>query len=253
MAITNTQLVNYARGQLGRGYWYGTYGQRASEQVYKQILAMYPDKVGKWPKYTYVEQYGQKVHDCAGLIKGAVWCNGEIEAVPKYDSKTDRSANGLIDCCVATGNADTVPNIPGLIMWKPGHVGIWTAKDGITIEAKGHMYGVVETKNTAWQLWGKLPKDYVIYEDTPTPGYEIDLKVQALKYEGGAAMKDPNVFVFQSVMNSLEIRDDAGHELTEDSKYGPRCVEACKRYQRKVGLHDDGICGEKTWHKIFNS
>ena len=252
MAITNIQLVNYARGQLGRMYTYGTYGQRGTEQVYKEVLARYPDKVGKWPKYTYVEGYGQKWHDCAGLIKGAVWCNGEIEAVPKYDSKTDRSANGLIDCCVATGNADTVPNIPGLIMWKPGHVGIWTAQNGITIEAKGHMYGVVETKNTAWQMWGKLPKDYVIYEDTPTPtpdpgGKKIMLEVETLR----KGSKGPEVYAIQCIL-----KQKGYYTMNCDSSFGSGPEKAVKAYQSDNAAtcgSADGIVGKKTWNSLINT
>lgn len=249
MAITNTQLVNYAKGQLGRMYTYGTYGQLGSEQVYKEVLARYPDKIGKWPKYTYVEGYGQKWHDCAGLIKGACWCNGEIDGLPKYDSRTDRSANGLIDCCVATGNADTVPEIPGLIMWKPGHVGVYVG-NGVTCEAKGHKYGVVLTTSTAWQLWGKLPKDYVIYEDKPQPGGDTCMVELPILKRG---MKDTNgsVTSWQGLMRLYNYKDDSGALIEVDGSFGPKCEQGTKNVQKKHNLPQTGIVDAATWRALI--
>ena len=42
MAKTNIGLVEYAKAQLGLPYWYGTYGQISSEELYKRKKAQYP-------------------------------------------------------------------------------------------------------------------------------------------------------------------------------------------------------------------
>ena len=67
MAKTNMGLVEYAKAQLGRPYWMGTFGQFATEWLYNynkgRLPAYYTDK-------DFPSQYGQKVHDCIGLIKG---------------------------------------------------------------------------------------------------------------------------------------------------------------------------------------
>ena len=34
---------------------------------------------------------------------------------------------------------------------------------------------------------------------------------------------------------------------TIDGKYGDKCVEACKNFQKSAGLSVDGMCGDKTW------
>lgn len=259
--ITNKQLVKYARGQLGRMYVYGTYGQTGSRAVYLSKLQQYGEKISKWPYDTYAKGFGQKWHDCAGLVKGAIFCKGVIDAVPVYNCNFDYSANGIIELCEKNGELWTPATMPkdvtGLVMWKPGHMGIWDADTQTTIEAKGHMYGVVETTDTPWQKVGRLPASWVDYVDMPAPdpepiGGDFDLKVKTLKYDGKKAMKDPNVLLFQSMMNTLKIRDDEGKELAEDSKYGPRSVQACKRFQSKSGLKVDGECGPKTWDKIAN-
>ena len=41
---TNYGLVEYAKAQLGKPYWYGTFGQTASE-------ALYTAKKKQWPVY----------------------------------------------------------------------------------------------------------------------------------------------------------------------------------------------------------
>ena len=91
-------------------------------------------------------------------------------------------------------------------------------------------------------------------EPEPTPEPEkIELKVKVLKRNAdGSAMSDPNVLVFQSMMNTLKIRDDSGSELKLDSHYGKRSEQCCRRFQTKKGLKVDGICGPATWDKIAN-
>ena len=70
MAKTNGGLVEYCKAQIGRPYWYGTFGNTASASLYEA-------KKKQYPKYytakDYASQYGQRVHDCAGLIKGYLW------------------------------------------------------------------------------------------------------------------------------------------------------------------------------------
>ena len=254
--ITNKQLVSYARGQLGRPYWYATYGQVSSVMVFDAIAARYPDKVLKWPKETYMKQLGQKVHDCSGLIKGAIYCKGNPEANPKYSSKYDYSADGMIAQCVETWTPDKAPNIPGLIMWKPGHVGIWEGDGVHTIEAKGHMYGVVRSDNTPWQKVGRLPDSWITYEDEPTPAPAPDptedyimLKVKELK----KGSKDPEVFTIQAILKAKGYKGEDGKVLALDSSFGKNTKYAVESFQKAKGLKVDGICGAKTWDALVNT
>lgn len=260
MPITNKQLVDYARGQLGRPYWYATYGTVSSVQLYNSIASRYPEKVKKWPLETYMNQLGQKVHDCSGLIKGAIFCNGVIDAAPKYNCKYDYSANGIISICEETGPYEEVPNIPGLVLWKPGHVGILVKRTGNVmqwIEAKGHMHGVVEkTDGQSWQKWGRLPASWIKYEDIPAPTPEPDpeedyimLKVKELK----KGMKDPNVLMVQSVLKAKNYKGEDGKVLALDSSYGKNTKFAVESFQKAKGLKVDGICGEKTWNALANT
>lgn len=59
--------------------------------------------------------------------------------------------------CTETGNIKTIPELPGVLVFMPGHVGVYIG-NGEVIEARGHLYGVVKTKlkDRPWYDWGKL-------------------------------------------------------------------------------------------------
>ena len=167
MAITDKQLINYAEGQLCRPYWYGTFGQIGTPTLYVQKRDQYPSQYNKWDKKTFSDQFGQRVHDCVGLIKKCSPCE----------------------------DISTLPDVKGLVVWKDGHIGIYIG-GGYVIEARGHAYGVVKTKVTErpWTKWGRLPSDFVIYgsEPAPTPvfkPYEVKITADELNYRNGPGLR----------------------------------------------------------------
>ena len=246
MAITSRQLVTYARGNLGRMYTYGCFGQIGTETLYKAKLKQYPKQIGKWPKSTYEKGYGQKWHDCVGMIKGAVFCDGKPNAVPVYNSKFDVSANDLIKLCEETWPVEQMPkNITGLVMWKPGHVGVWDADTHTTIEAKGHMYGVCETDNTAWKKAGKLPASWVTYED---PEETIMLEVNKLR----KGSEGPEVFAIQAMLRARGYKDEKGRLCVCSSVFDDNTDQCVRSFQRVKKLSVDGVVGPKTWDQIVN-
>ena len=62
------------------------------------------------------------------------------------------------------GPISTLPELPGLMLWKSGHAGVYIG-GGYVIEAMGTRKGVVKTKvsDRGWQGWGKLP--YIDYRE----------------------------------------------------------------------------------------
>lgn len=154
----NFQALQYARAQMGRPYWYGTFGQIGDQQVYdekrRQYPTQYPPK--KWTEESFKSQFGQKVHDCIGLAVKGYMMSADPESPARYISKYDVSADGMIALCKEQGNYKNRPEIPGILVWKKGHIGIYEG-NGVTIEDKGHAYGVVRTKDTKWTKWGICP------------------------------------------------------------------------------------------------
>ena len=155
---TNLGLVEYCKAQLGKPYWYGTFGQMATESLLRQKSAQYPTQY-KWTDF--VDQYGEKVHDCVGLIKGYLWSDTPTSS-PIYNASQDKNVSGMLDNCTKKGDMSTMPDIIGVLVFMEGHVGIYIG-NGKVIEARGHAYGVVETNlvGRGWTKWGKL--DWITY------------------------------------------------------------------------------------------
>lgn len=179
-------LVEYAKAQLGKPYWYGTFGQAASKSLYnqkrKQYLAYY-----LWSYKNYEE--GVKVHDCVGLIKGYLWCDSPYNAHPHYNSLQDISANTMRSKCTKSGSISTIPEVAGVLVFMKGHTGVYIG-NGEVIEARGRKYGVVKTKlkDRAWKWWGYCP--YITYQDEKP--VDIDALAREVingKYGNGAERK----------------------------------------------------------------
>ena len=64
---TNMGLVEYATKQLGLPYWYGTFCETATSQLYTAKKKQCPLLYNSW--HDFPKQYGKRVHDCVGLIK----------------------------------------------------------------------------------------------------------------------------------------------------------------------------------------
>lgn len=160
MAKTNNGLVEYAKAQLGLPYWYGTFGQTATIDLYNKKKAQYPDY---YKADDFSSQIGKRVHDCVGLIKGYLWSDSPT-STPKYNASQDKSAKGMYAASVDKGTSMSCKLYPGLLLYKGNtassihHVGIYDG-NGYVLEAKGHAYGVVKTpyKQSDWPFWSQCP------------------------------------------------------------------------------------------------
>ena len=78
-------LVRYARVQLGAPYWRGAYGQVAT-------LGLLNHSRWKWPASfegtAFLDDFGKRVFDDAGLVKGYLWSSGP-DARVRYDELCD--------------------------------------------------------------------------------------------------------------------------------------------------------------------
>ena len=262
--FTNLGLVAYAKAMCDYNspYWYGTWGNVASEELYQEKRRQYREQYEKWSKSSFVEQYGKKVHDCIGLIKGYLMSttlgdDGYVKdpmAPSKYNSKYDISANMLEAKATVKGDIKSMPEIVGLIVWKSGHVGVYIG-NGWVIEERGHTYGTVKTRvsDRPWTKWLKHPD--IQYVETPTPqptpkGETVMIEMPVLK-KTSPVMKCEEVKTFQRLANALGYRDANGEKLEVDGKFGGKSEYVAKEIQRRNGLTVDGKVGKATWTKIL--
>ena len=203
----NNWLVEYCKHQIGRPYWFGTFGQIGSSSLYESKKAQYPNYYPpkKFTKDSFVKQYGKKVHDCAGLIKGALWCDSFDDPTPSYKSSEDYGANKFFTNATKNGKMNSFIDLPGILVFKgtdkqKTHVGVYIG-NGRVIEAKGHSAGVVESSVNDFKYWGQC--NLITYSDavvSPSPaapsgsGYtEAEIKAAKDcikgKYGNGATRK----------------------------------------------------------------
>ena len=161
-AKTNTGLVAYAKAQLGKPYWYGCFGQKSTSELLTSKARQYPTLYTASRVANARKQYGVKVHDCVGLIKGYLWSDNATDLTPTYNAAQDKSANAMYNACKERGTLATMPDIEGILVFMSGHVGVYIG-GGYVIEARGFSTGVVKTKlaGRGWTKWGKCP--YITY------------------------------------------------------------------------------------------
>lgn len=287
MAKTAKGLVEYAKAQLGKPYWNGTFGQTASMELYVQKKEQYP-KQYQWD-YDPAEG-GQKVHDCVGLIKGYLWCDSPEDTTPTYTVAQDLSEGQMYAKCTEKGNISEIPEIPGLLVFKPGHIGVYIGS-GKVVEARGHAYGVVETNlyERGWTNWGKCA--FISYKTETITVYvvqavkcvekkdEAETALAALQSDGyGGTVVEGTVEVeveetpTEEVIGGIDLPmlqkgscGDAvkalqnlligyGYNLGSygaDGDFGGKTDTALRAFQSARGLAVDGICGPKTWAKLL--
>lgn len=100
--------------------------------------------------------------DCSGLIKSFFFGVGR----PEYDFFLDRNSQMLLQASLRKGSIDQMPDVAGLCLFMPGHVGIYRGA-GSVIECTANPAfgdGVVITQlaDRAWTHWFECP--FVSYE-----------------------------------------------------------------------------------------
>lgn len=256
---TGKGLAEYAIAQLGRPYWWGTFGQIASSQLLNVYRGMYPNY---YQSADFGNQFGQKVHDCVGLIKGYRWCD-DANSAPKYVASQDVAVSGLYTQCNKKGTLASMPDIPGVCVFQAdmGHVGVYIG-NGYVVEAMGHAYGVVKTKlhNRNWSLWG-MPNWLVYDEDTQlnhaaqsdTPAQQFttmktDLPLLKKGAKGIPVKKLQHLLLLEE--SSKKFIEDSGGA---DGEYGKGTQDAVTAYQKAKSLYVDGEVGSEVWQSLITT
>ncbi len=164
----NLDLVKYAKHakDAGWGYVWGTYGHVLNNNRLQSLISQYPKDVGDYETFIRQHWLGKRTTDCGGLIKGYAWLNVETNQI-EYGTNgmPVLRADGIYAEATEKGPINTIPEIPGLAVWKKGHIGVYIG-NGKVIEAMSTKKGVVETNLSEgpWTHWLKVP--HITYIET---------------------------------------------------------------------------------------
>ena len=159
---TNLGLVEYCKKQLDVDtiYVLGTCGwdftsalleQKCNQLAWNQQNRAFLEK--------YVDQ-GKKAFDCCGLIKAYLWDEG-------YDGKTDENEQMMYDRANEKGLISTIPEIPGVLVFMDGHVGVYVG-NGMVVEStpsnvSGWGVQIHPLVGRGWTKWAKYK--HIKYEE----------------------------------------------------------------------------------------
>ena len=156
------------------GYVWGTFGTVLTPSLFAYKLEQYPKGVGNYEEFIRENWLGRRTADCIGLIKGYGWLDADSLTI-QYGTHgmPDYGANQMYAAAVNSGAQHgpilTMPEIPGLCLWKDGHAGVYVG-NGYAVEAMGTKFGVVRTliADRGWEEWYMLP--YISYESMEGEG-----------------------------------------------------------------------------------
>ena len=154
--------------QEGWGYVYGAIGQTCTDRLLDQCAERYPanNLAGGAMRQAGEKWLGKKVADCSGIVKaylmseytgGPITYSAEVDASVHYNAAKEK------------GPISTMPDIPGILVYMPSHVGVYVG-DGEVIESAGTLYGVKQSTveksyiSGPWTHWYKCP--YIEYPGT---------------------------------------------------------------------------------------
>lgn len=161
----NLDLVKWSEFAADKswGYVWGTYGTVLSPDFLESKIIQYPDEVGGKEDFIRENWLGKRTADCVGLIKGYSWYDTASQmTILVSNGMPDIGADTMYENATEKGTIDTIPEIPGLAVWKEGHIGVYIG-DGKVVEAYGTTSGVIrsELANGGWTHWLKIP--YITY------------------------------------------------------------------------------------------
>lgn len=156
----NLDLAAYAMQAYENnwGYVWGTYGNVLTESLFEHKKKQYPNGVGNYADFIEENWLGRRTTDCVGLIKSYGWLDPDTLKIGYAENgMPDYGANQMHLAATVHGTMDTMPDVPGLVVWKNEHVGVYVG-NGMVVEAMGTKYGVVMTElnGRGWEEWCEI-------------------------------------------------------------------------------------------------
>ena len=248
------------------GYIWGAYGQTWTAAKQKAATREMTVKYGyKW--------IGHRVVDCSGLV---YWAMKQLGVTVFHGSHTQYVTYTTARGDLSNGTrTDGKVLLPGTAVFKKQkatagqksyngynyhHVGLYIG-NGIVIEAKGTINGVVTSKVESWHSWGELKGvDYSggdATQSTTADTLHSSAGVQAVQETSGSSNTSSVFYRLLKRTSPMQRGDDVRtlqEQLTTlgfscgtiDGIFGDKTKAAVKAFQTAAGVAVDGIVGPVT-------
>lgn len=150
-------------------YVWGGMGEILNPRSLRIKAEAYPERFTPEKIQSLLEKADRNTHmfDCSGLVKGFLMSGFHGF---RYDPEKDLNSFELLCRAAASGPVNTLPELEGICLYMPGHVGIYMG-NGNVIEATDSPKfgnGVVQTKlsDREWTQWFHCP--WIDYSDEMT-------------------------------------------------------------------------------------
>lgn len=258
--ISATDYVNFVTSKLGTPYVFGgkpKLGVLTTDRL-NWLAKNYPS-VFTSAYYAKAAKYvGQITCDCSGLV---CWPWERI----------DWGTSQLYSSAYARLPMNQLNNFaPGTVLYKNGHVGIYTGKDSagrpICVEEKGIDYGCVAGVITNPNRWScGLTFSWIQYDITnPIPSSQITYKGKnPIPYPIDGYIRKGNIgervkwlqweLVEAGFGFSFKYNNKTYKAVTIDSDFGEITEAAVKAFQQSCKIEVDGIVGPETKAKLVEN
>ncbi len=158
----NAGLVAHVSYYLNKptAYLWGGMGQHLSFMLLLKTFLLFPKHATPAILYKIFRRSvkGTRLFDCSGLVKRYLMTGPEGY---RFDKSRDKNSKMLLELSERSGTMDTLPEIPGLIVYMPGHMGVYIG-NGKVVESTSNEkygYGVIKTDvcGRGWKTWFYCP------------------------------------------------------------------------------------------------
>ena len=211
---------------------------------------------------------GTRQFDCCGLFKCFMWHDYSTNNSKYYGKiQKDKNCEGLLAEAKEKGDISTIPEIPGVLVYQKGHMGIYAGK-GVVVESTAAKYNgkqgkIYKTyfkgsgkgcdgKRTTWTKWFKSP--YLTYNVIPT---QSEIPTQPTN---NTQNKTNKFFTSKGYFSYGDKHENIGKvskflyktfpaytkKEALGNYYGKNIKASITEFQKRTGLEADGCIGPKT-------
>lgn len=263
--VSKEKLVELVTRAVAEGWWYilGGYINKGTEPWLTNKIAQYEynqryeDKIRAYVKRCLDGGRVPMFSDCYGLIKGSAWYDdAKGAAIYQKDGMLDRNQAGAMTAAqrfggktaeqnrgITWGTIDTVPEIPGICLWKNGHAGVYIGNgEFIHIYNGAYPAKLVKVSSYNWTHWFK--DTYVDYGG-----------VDYMSFKAGVEKGRLDVGLWQVILIAL------GYDLGAygpngdgvDLSYGPKGQAATIDFKSKNGMAADTVVDSTVLSKALSA